>query len=209
MNKPPRIPRQPKQPKLDYAAIPKESFSGMNALASASKSNRVTENHLSVQRHAETIAKLSSHHEEILSLIRDGIAYDTIAQQFGIGSFSTLKSYFDQHLSEEYIRAKVERSHGLVNEMHKIILDTSNDLIFDENTGRQIANPSSVARAKLQCDVLRWMAQCANRQEYGDKPDTTLNVTLSPLELAFKAVVKQGSAITPRRNEIIDVDQDS
>lgn len=84
--------------------------------------------------------------------------------------------------AEQYKKARELQQEVHVNEMLEIANDESNDMIQTEKGW--VGNPTSIARAKLKIDTLKWHASKLAPKVYGDK--TQQEITIMSHEDALK-----------------------
>ena len=153
---------------------------------------------------------LAANTDELMELIMSGMAYNKIATHFGIGQ-ARLYDYLTTHVPEMWARAAEVRAHTLLGMAQQIADDETKDVLeYTGKDGHIVRSPNSVAvnRAKLRIELLKWSAQVANRRAFGDKVESNLNVTVTPLQEAMSRLVKQGSSIPVATGRLIEDDED-
>lgn len=87
---------------------------------------------------------------------------------------STIYDWLASHkeFSEMYARAKEDQAELLADEIIEIADDSSNDVEYDERTGKKIENKEFVNRSKLRVDARKWVAAKLKPKKYGDKIET-------------------------------------
>jgi len=157
---------------------------------------------------ATTIKNLSAidtvGQDEILRQVSAGISYRQIAKNVGVERTSLIRYLTQPLVAPLHALAITDRSHSLVDDMLDIADDMDGDSSVDPETGRTFSSPCAVQRAKLRIDVRKWQAQVTNRACYGDK--ATVEITSTPLQDAFNALLAKGSCILPNKVATIDND---
>ena len=88
-------------------------------------------------------------------------------------------------LSDQYVRACVDRADSIFEEIIDIADDSSQDVIHTEKG--EVLNSEFVQRSKLRVDARKWAVSKMNPKKYGDKQvnenlNTNINVEVSKEE---------------------------
>lgn len=113
--------------------------------------------------------------KEILDEIATGNSLRSICEKKGLPLSTTFDWIRGNHL-EAYKQAKEDMVFYLEDELLYVARNARNDTLM--NDGKEVSNPSAVARARLICDNLKWVMSKQMPKKYGDKVD--VNATIKP-----------------------------
>jgi hypothetical protein len=100
--------------------------------------------------------------------------------------------------SERYTRARESQAHVLFDQCLAIADDTSKDLIITEG-GDVTANPSAVARAKLQIETRFRMAGKLSPKVYGERSEAVT----SQVNVQVNALTVDARQLAPDQREAL------
>ena len=134
----------------------------------------------------------------ILARLSNGESLDMICQDKDMPAESTVFLWLQKEpsFSERYARAREAQAHVLFDQCLAIADDTSKDLIVTED-GDVTANPSAVARAKLQIETRFRMAGKLSPKVYGERSESVT----SQVNVQVNALTVDARSLAPEQRE--------